>query len=302
MVDVPLDGYEWHIVSASTEEIEASCARPRVLYRFAGDNLDRELRLSASSIVTIPGGMHWLLSGEIPGESGVVTPLVFLDRGGVAIELRSALVLEDGTRWSCKSARYFSPEERDAIWEAIMALDQDALLRKGGSPSFATVQALCGLLVADSATGLVVSTNACFVIPTAAIPLFAPALSRREKQSLRHVVGALPADAAARARRIGGDAFIGFGAGPALALLPQELVGLDSLRPATAVAKFLRRAQQRGEGAIAYQRLASWEVYDNATYWLELGYFDVDEVIDQLEEELDEGFAHQELVRAVTAT
>ena len=292
----------WHVVSASAEEIEASCARPSVLYACPGDDLHGELRLFARSVVTVHGGLHWLLSGEIPGESGPTTPLVFLDRGGLAIELRKELVLADGTRWACASARTFSPDERQAILDAITALDQEALLRKGGAPSFATVQALCRLLVADVTTRFVVSGNACFVAPTAALPLFTPALSHRERQPKRHVSGALPEGAAARARRIGGDGFIGFGSGPALALSPSELTSLDLSRPATAVDKFLRRSQQRGEGVIAYQRPASWEVYETATYWLALGYFDVSEVVDQLEEELDEAPSHEVLARAVAAT
>ena len=296
------NGCEWHLVVASAQQIEAVCAEPRALYTLCADVVQRALHLSERSAVVLHGGLHWLLSEEIPGDAGPITPLVFLDRGGIDIELRMQLVFEDNTRSNIESARYFLPHARQAILDAITSLDQEALLRKGGAPSFAVVQALRLLLAADPSTWFVVSHNVCFVVPKDALPVFAPPLARREKQRDCHVAGALPTGVASNARAIGGDTFVGFGTGPALALSPDELASCDLTRATTAVGKFLSRAQSRGEGIIAYQRLASWESYGVASFWLRLGYFDADEVVEQLEEELEEELPHEVIERVVAAT
>lgn len=288
---------QWHFVSASAREIEAVCAEPRALYSVGGDVVHSELRLSGS-VVAIYSGMHWLLSEELPGESGPITPLVFLERGGLELEFRTQLVFDDNTRLNIEAARYFQPHERQAILDAITALDQEALLRKGGAPMFAQVQALCGLLAADPSTRFVVAHNHCFAALTDALPVFAPALARRETQRGQHAAGALPAGFTANARAIGGDTFVGFGAGPALALTPAELGTLA----ATTVDKFLSRAGARGDGIIAYQRVATWEPYGVAAFWLRLGYFDVDEIVEQLEEELEEELPREVIERVVAAT
>lgn len=52
--------FEWHVLSASAEEIEGVCAHPSAFY-IGSEGSRRELRLSAKSAVVLRdlGAMHW---------------------------------------------------------------------------------------------------------------------------------------------------------------------------------------------------------------------------------------------------
>jgi hypothetical protein len=46
MSDLSLDRWEWHVVTVSAEEIEASTGQPSAFYALHNDDIQGELRLS----------------------------------------------------------------------------------------------------------------------------------------------------------------------------------------------------------------------------------------------------------------
>jgi hypothetical protein len=297
--------FEGHVVVATNEEIEAIRALPSACYGplVAGAEAQREVRLAAGSTLVLQNvdAMHWLLSGELPGTEGPANPCAILQRGGETIEAEVRYVFEDGTRWACGSARCFSPEAQREALAAISNLDEAALRRKGGEVSVAQWRRLCELLgVEDPATRFVVASSVCMRLAVGDLPMFNPALPAREKRRGRHARGSLPDAIAARGVAIGGESFVGFGAGPARAFRSERLEELAGAALAPAVEKLRKAAKRDGKGLIAYERLANDSLYTLASYWLGLGYFDADEVRDQLGEETD---ATEEVIAmAVAAT
>jgi hypothetical protein len=295
---------EGHVVVASDEEVHALHAHPHVFYLGIAENGQRrEVALAPGSSVILRelDAMHWLVSGELPGETGPTHPLAFLRRGGVSIDVPTQYVLEDGRRWECNSARYFSPDECRESLVAVRSLDQDGLKRKGGELSLNEWQKICGLLGSeDQTTRFVVAGNVCMRLPVDNLPIFNPPLASREKERSQHAKGSLPAVMRSGGIALAGDDFLGFGAGPARAFLAGALAALDMTGASPAVEKCWRAARAQGKAMIVYSRLSKRELYDSALHWLRLGYFDAEEIVDQLGEEFDD--PPEALARAVTAT
>ena len=293
------DPLEWHVISASAEEIDEVCAQPSAFYAESSGSRS-ELWLTAQTSVAVRDkhAMHWLLSDGLPGEEGPGGPLEFLAHGGTEVLLGGRAVFVDGQQWSVQAARWFTPEARADIQNALTGLDRESVARKGGAESVVAVQRLCELLKEDAATRFAVSANVCFLIPTQDLPIFSPPPAAREELGDRHGSGNVSASAILSGTPLGGSGFIGFGAGPALAIPVATMRSLDMTQSAPSFEECWRRALERGDGLIAYQRLADWTLYANAFFWLRLGYFETDEVIDQLTEEGDE---EPEVIRHVVS-
>jgi len=289
---VPLTGY---LLLASNEEIRNIVASPGGFYLGSrgGDGPRREVRLTPGQSVVLGNveSLHWLLSGETPSDdkSGPVTPSVFLDRGGLVHEHDTSYVLEDGTRWRCSLARSFSPTEQKDILGAISTVDEQGLRRKGGDAVVEAWKRLCSLLAPQEASSrFVVAANVCMLLPREVFPIFNPPFSTRERKRGRHAKGELPRAFLSGGAAIGGEDFVGFGAGPSRAFSSEELATLDIADATAAMKKLCKAARDAGDGLVAYRRLANDDLYRSAAYWLRLGYFDREEVVDQLHEEFDE--------------
>ncbi|NUO51738.1 MAG: DUF1877 family protein [Polyangiaceae bacterium] len=182
-------GITGHLLLVSDDEIDAVLRDPSALYDAEDDEdeLDEIFTPKPSRWISIQdvGAMSWILSGESPGVEQVGPPpsIAFLHRGGTPFSTKLDVCFGGPVR-SVSGGRLFSPDETRSVAEALDAIDQAAVARKGGPVGTAQLASLKELLQPAVAKRemFLVHQSQCLVLSEKERAKLASGAKRKKKQ------------------------------------------------------------------------------------------------------------------------